>query len=347
MNILKNKWLSLLLVPFALLYVAIVTLRNKFYDWHIFRSHKIPNCTVISIGNITIGGTGKTPAVEFLAKYLTAKGKKVAVLSRGYQRESKGTLLVTNGQTIFANPRNSGDEPYLLARHLSNVPIVTEGDRYKGGMFLKKKFNPDYLILDDAFQHRKIYRDLDIVLIDSLNGLKNQFPLPRGVLREPLKGLTRADVIWLTRVDQTNEISSVVCSITKRTAVPIIKTIHQPQSLYSLSTEKQFRLESLKSRKVFIFSGIGNPDAFHNTIAKLQADIKGNLLFKDHHKYNRSDLRKIDSKAQQSNAEWTITTEKDALRIYELPVLKIPIFYLKIELKICDGIEQLEKILNM
>lgn len=347
MNILKNKWLKILFFPLSLFYAAIILLRNQLYDWHILRSLKIPNCTVISIGNIAMGGTGKTPAVEFLTKYLIEQGKKVAILSRGYRRESKGTLLVTDGQHIFVNSRDSGDEPYLLAKHLANVPIVVENDRHKGGIFIKKKFNPDYIILDDAFQHRKIFRDIDIVLIDSMTGLDNGFTLPGGILREPLRGLKRVDMIWLTRVNQTDEIASLIASLQKYSDVPIIKSIHQPQSLHSFSTDEQFSLESLKKRKVFIFSGIGNPDAFRDTIINLEADLKGEFIFIDHHKYKKSDLMKITMNAQHANAEWIITTEKDAVRIFDLPEMKIPIYYLKIELKIIEGLEHLWKIFNV
>ena len=347
MNILSNKWWPRFFFPLSRIYAAIILLRNKLYDWNIFRTSKIQNCTVISVGNISVGGTGKTPAVEFLAKYLISRAKKTAILSRGYRRESSGTLLISDGQKILVGPQRSGDEPYLLAKNLPIVPVVVENDRYRGGIFIKQKFNPDYLILDDAYQHRRIFRDIDIVLIDSMIGLSNNHTLPGGVLREPLKGLNRADMIWLTRVNQASKVDSLISSIRKYTGVPIIKTMHEPQFLYSLSSSKQISLELLKNREIFIFSGIGNPGAFRDTVIRLQANVRGELLFSDHHKYRKSDFQKIYTNAKLSKAEWIITTEKDAIRIQELPEMNTPIYYLKIELKIIEGQKHLAKILGM
>lgn len=322
-----------------------MSIRNKLYDWHIFRSFKIPNCSVISIGNITVGGTGKTPAVEFLAKHLIERGKTVAILSRGYRRKRRGTVLVTDGKNLLVNSGDSGDEPYLLAKTLSNVPILVEKNRVKGGRFLEKNFPVDYILLDDAFQHRKVHRDLNIVLIDSTIGFGNQVTLPGGILRERLSGLKRADMIWLTRVDQINEIGTWIKLIKKYIDVPIIKTIHHPCSLHFVTSKEQISLNELTEKKVFIFSGIGNPFAFRRTIGQLKVDLKGELIFRDHHTYHNSDLLKIEDQAIKTGAEWIITTEKDAVRIHRSSEMKVPIFYLKIRLKIVEGIEHLLKVL--
>jgi len=349
MNILINKYIRLLLLPFSLLYAGIMILRNKFYDWNIFPTIKIPNCKVISIGNITMGGTGKTPAVEFLAHYLIKQNKKVAILSRGYRRESDGTVIVSDGNQILENPRRSGDEPYLLAKNLSHVPIVVENDRVKGGLFIKKKFNPDYILLDDAYQHRRIFRDLNIVLFDSQQNRLNKFSLPYGHLRESLSGLKRADQIWLTKTDQAkeSEIKNFISFLSKFSRAPVLKTLHQPHFFYLLSSEEEIPISAILNKKIFIFSGIGKPDSFETTIAQMKAEIKGKMIFSDHHKYTAADLFAIYKNAQRVKADWIMTTEKDAVRLIDIYDKQYPIHYLKIKLHITDGENHLKRILNV
>jgi tetraacyldisaccharide 4'-kinase len=202
MHILTNKLWQILLSPFSIVYGFIITLRNLLYDCKILPAYRIQGCPVICVGNITVGGTGKTPAVEYLADYLRRNDKKVAILSRGYGRKSAGTILVSDGEEIRTTPEISGDEPYLLATNLKEVIVVVESDRVAGAAYIKNNFHPDVIILDDGFQHRRLYRDADIVLYDCSTPLGLPLTLPGGKLREPLWNLNRADMIWLSRTDQ-------------------------------------------------------------------------------------------------------------------------------------------------
>ncbi len=347
MHILLNRWFRAFLFPLSLFYSAIIRLRNKFYDWRIFSSRKIKDCFVISVGNITVGGSGKTPAVEFLANHLAKRGKKVAVLSRGYRRDSQGTMLISDGHKISATVQESGDEPFLLASRLSGIPVVVESDRYKGCLYIQNKFHPEFIILDDAFQHRRIHRDLDIVLIDCTGKLESSRTLPAGLLREPLSGLKRADMVWLTRADQSTNIEAVVATTRRLTSVPIVRTIHYPQILNSLTGGKSIPLTAIRGKRTFIFSGIGNPMAFRDTLQKLGADITGELRFRDHHKYRTSDYEKIRRRAEEGRAEFIVCTEKDAVRLRSLSSHEIMVYSLRIQLKIIRGEDVLNDILKV
>jgi len=192
MNIFNNKFYQFLLYPFSLIFKLITWIRNRLYDKNIFRSLKANQCKIISVGNISVGGTGKTPVIRFLADYLKEMGFKVAILSRGYRRKSKGTIIVSDGNETLANLQQAGDEPYLLARQLDSIPVIVEADRYKGARFIQDNFQPDVILLDDAFQHRRLHRDLDIVLVDASVGFGRGFLLPAGFLREPISSLKRA-----------------------------------------------------------------------------------------------------------------------------------------------------------
>ncbi|MBD3287565.1 tetraacyldisaccharide 4'-kinase [candidate division KSB1 bacterium] len=334
MNISQNKYLRILLLPLSVIYGFITAVRNKFYDLHIFRINEISGIKCISVGNITTGGTGKTPAVEYLAKVLTAKGKRVAILSRGYRRKSKGSLIVSDGKKILADYKHSGDEPQLLARNLKGVPVIVESDRFKGGLLIRNKFDPGIIILDDAFQHRRIKRNLDILMIDCTAGLEHDRMLPAGNLREPLSGLKRSDIILLTRVDQVNRTDSLRQFIKKFTNAPIIETIHQPVSLKELNGDSEFPVNAINHKTVLLFSGIGNPVAFKNTIMKLGANVVSEVTFFDHHFYAKADLQNIRRIAENKGVKWIITTEKDAIRLSSMKALDFSIYYLKIRLKI-------------
>ncbi|MBT7514428.1 MAG: tetraacyldisaccharide 4'-kinase, partial [Candidatus Marinimicrobia bacterium] len=179
-----------MLFPLAMFYWGLVYWRSLFYKYGFFVSRRLP-CSVISIGNITVGGTGKTPTVIFLAEYLKGKGKRVAVLSRGYGRATKGTLMVSDGNGPNVSWEKSGDEPFLMAKKLNQIPVVVDEDRFRGGMFIMQKFNPDIILLDDAFQHRAIERDLDLILVNSGDKSFDHKLLPYGLLREPWMNINR------------------------------------------------------------------------------------------------------------------------------------------------------------
>ena len=347
MHILTNKLWQILLSPFSIVYGLAITLRNLLYDYRILTVHRIQGCPVICVGNITVGGTGKTPAVEYLADYLLSNNKKVAILSRGYGRESTGTVLVSDGKRICTTPRNSGDEPYLLATNLKGVVVVVENDRVAGAAFIKNKFHPDVIILDDGFQHRRLHRDADIVLYDCSTPLGLPFTLPGGKLREPLWNLKRADMIWLSRTDQS--IASSGCEKLKSRFrdIPFIQTRHAPSYLVSLPSFEKQSLKWLTDKRVCIFSGIGNPAAFRRTVEDQKAQISGEIRFSDHHSYSKTDLIRLEQERHNSDADILLTTEKDAMRLRQLPIAHLPLYYLRIKLDLMNGTPSIQKLLKV
>ena len=320
--------------PFSLIYKIIICVRNLLYDKKIFRSLKVINCKVISVGNISVGGTGKTPVIKFLAVYLKEMGFKVAILSRGYRRKSKGIVIVSDGKQILAGLHRAGDEPHLLARQLKNIPIVVEADRYKGALLIQKKFKPDVILLDDGYQHRRLHRDFDIVLVDASVGFGRGFLVPTGFLREPVSSLRRADLIWFTRIDQSKNINKLTKQVRNFSSNPYVTSEHRAIEIIQASTGNRFHLSYLDHKRVFLFSGIANPASFEKTVTNLGVQVVQHLKFSDHYNYKTIDIIKITAEAQNTDAELVLTTEKDYVRIIE-PVPNLSkIYYLAIEIQI-------------
>lgn len=324
-----------LLFPLAMFYWGLVYWRSLFYKYGFFVSRRLP-CSVISIGNITVGGTGKTPTVIFLAEYLKGKGKRVAVLSRGYGRATKGTLMVSDGNGPNVSWEKSGDEPFLMAKKLNQIPVVVDEDRFRGGMFIMQKFNPDIILLDDAFQHRAIERDLDLVLVNSGDKSFDHKLLPYGLLREPWMNINRGDAVILTKTNLKKPKPFLIRKI-KESRLPILhSTTHA--SLSTLSPEKP---DSIKKKKVFIVSAIGDSSGFNQTVKNLGCDIVGEKVFPDHFKYSQSDWKNTESLSAQ--VDYIITTEKDWVKIEHFSFTK-PVIVVGIKIKIQPG-KKLERLL--
>lgn len=324
-----------LLFPLAMFYWGLVYWRSLFYKYGFFVSRRLP-CSVISIGNITVGGTGKTPTVIFLAEYLKGKGKRVAVLSRGYGRATKGTLMVSDGNGPNVSWEKSGDEPFLMAKKLNQIPVVVDEDRFRGGMFIMQKFNPDIILLDDAFQHRAIERDLDLVLVNSGDKSFDHKLLPYGLLREPWMNINRGDAVILTKTNLKKPKPFLIRKI-KESRLPILhSTTHA--SLSTLSPEKP---DSIKKKKVFIVSAIGDSSGFNQTVKNLGCDIVGEKIFPDHFKYSQSDWKNTESLSAQ--VDYIITTEKDWVKIEHFSFTK-PVIVVGIKIKIQPG-KKLERLL--
>ena len=280
-----NKGIKYLLFPLALFYWGIIFWRNFFYSAGFFISKKLPT-KVISVGNITTGGTGKTPAVIFLTKALSEKGIKCAILSRGYGRKTVGTMLVTDGETSVANWQNFGDEPSLMAKSLPGIPIVVDSKRHRGGAFLVEKFKPEVIILDDAFQHRRIERDLDIVLINGQDKRSDHKLVPFGLLREPHSSLKRADVLIFTKTNlmQPNLFLNKT-----------IKSVGKPYFSSTLEAENPISIDGKpllikKKTRVVALSAIADTKSFITTLKQLNVEVVDHFDFVDHHRYKQSDL---------------------------------------------------------
>ena len=304
---------------------------------------------VISVGNLTVGGTGKTPATEKIARLLQEKGRKVAILSRGYKSRPKSKVqspksvrVVSDGKEILLSAREAGDEPYLLAQNLSGVPIAVGKDRIRSGNYCLANFNTETFILDDGFQYWRLKRDLNILLIDCLNPFGNGHLLPRGILREPLKSLKRADLFILARTDQEGNIAPLKEKIRSvNPFAPILESIHTPRYLEDLKSKKKVDLKFIENKEVLALSSIAHPESFEKTLKDLKAIIMKRLCYPDHYSYTKEDLKEITTKARGC---LIITTQKDGVRLEPL-LENESILALRIELKITKGQEILEQLL--
>ncbi len=312
MFFLHNKMLRILLWPLSLLYLTVIFIRNKLYDTSIFKSFKI-NSLVVSIGNISVGGTGKTPVIIALAELLRSKGKKVAILSRGYGRKSRGVVIVSHGRGPACKVEIAGDEPFLLATELPDIPFVVAENRIAGARELCRLFAPEIILLDDGFQHRKIKRDLDIVLIDSKRLLYNKSLLPAGPYREGLRSLRRAHFILPVNCCAGQII--VMKILCKKTAASLYPTDINSQQLTLPNSGTTAGMQLLRHKKVLVFCGIGQPEKLRETLRQAGAEIIAFMTFPDHFDYQEEDLDKLISKFNNSSAELIISTAKDWVKI--------------------------------
>lgn len=301
-----------------MVYGTIINLRNRLYEKGIFKSDtlKVPT---ISVGNITVGGTGKTPLVAYIAEFLANSGEKVCILTRGYRREnSKARIVVSDGKKIIEDARLSGDEPLELANQLrEKAIIIADANRLKAGIWAREKFDVSIFVLDDAFQHLRVKRDLDLVCIDAANPFGNKKVLPFGILREPLKNLKRADAIIITRANLLNEnqIAELKTELENLTNSPIFISRNKISKLTELKTKNK---EQRTKDNFLAFCALGNPNNFFAQLKDENFNISGEYIFPDHHFYKQKDIEKIENSAAQSGAEALITTAKDAVKLKNL-----------------------------
>jgi len=336
-------------------YYLAIKLRWLIYKLGVVPKIKLP-CTIISVGNITWGGTGKTPAVIMLAKLLREMGKRVTVLSRGYRRSKKKDKknkisIVSDGKRLILSSREAGDEPYLLAKNLPDVPIVVGKNRINSGKYAIERFASEVVVLDDGFQYWPLNRDIDIVTIDCLNPYGNGYLIPRGSLREPLSHLSRADIFLLTRVnfvsrDNLQRIIGDLGRVNPRSI--ILESVHRPNYLQGTFSGEKQSLDFIKGKRAVTFSSIGNPYSFEKTLEDLGAKIVKIFRFPDHHDYQGNDLGKIEATYRtdlEKGEVIAVTTEKDGVRLERIISPETDralweIWILKIELEIVRGKEE-------
>lgn len=338
-----------ILYGFSLIYRGLVNFQLYLYDTGIAKRIKL-DCIVISIGNITVGGTGKTPTAKLLARYIANLGYKVAILNRGYRGKWKGEVgIVSNGKSVLMNADEAGDEAYLLACSLPDIPVLIGTDRTVTGQYAIDNFNVDVVILDDGYQHWQLDRDINIVLVDSINMFGNGYMLPRGTLREPLSHLNRADVCLLTKVDQS---TPEVCEEIKNTLrkynekALVVESTHRPlgfieiNNLFSNEANKLLPLKMLHGRKIMAMSAIGNPASFEQTLSDIGVDIVESLRFPDHHDYMEEELVDVMKQAMELGVEAIIVTDKDAVK-FPAKLLKeklaIPVYVISIEVSFINN----------
>lgn len=308
----------------SVLYGRAVRVRSLCYDMGIARVRRLP-CRVISIGNIAAGGTGKTPMTIYVAKLLQKSGWRPAVISRGYKGAAEKTGgVVSNGSRVLMDASLAGDEPYMMARRLSGIPLLVGKNRYEAGKRAVAQFMPDVIILDDGFQHRRLFRDIDLVLLDDHRFPLNHHLIPRGMLREPVSALMRADALILTRCRQNSPSGPFTRLETRIPGKPIFKTTHVPYGHALVRHARKEPLEDLsflKTKKIFLFSGIAQNDEFAKMIANLAGAVCGVAGFPDHHPYSPDDLEHIRRRAAEAGADIIVTTEKDYVRLPPNPAL--------------------------
>lgn len=287
-------------------------------------------CRVISIGNLTLGGTGKTPMVEAVANLLRQEGLRVGILSRGYGGSSRAALsVVSDGEKCLLSPDVAGDEPVLLAERLPGVPVLVGRNRYAAGMLAVERFSVEVIVLDDGFQHVQLARDLDILLLDASRPLGNGRLFPRGDLRERPTALARAHATVFTRWNPDSTHSSAAPKLPPLTP-PIFYSQHQPLDLRVLNDGQILPLTALKGRRILAFCGIGAPDHFRQTLQRLEAEVVTCMTFPDHHPFARSEIEPLVQKAKDWGAEILVTTEKDGVRLRKYRPLPGHIWELRI-----------------
>jgi len=332
---------------------VIIKLRRFLYNVRILRDSTL-GVQVIAIGNLTVGGTGKTPVVEKFARELRDEGRNVAILSRGYRSKPKpfhewlmNKLLfredttpprvVSDGKSLLLDSEMAGDEPYMLASNLKDVVVLVDKDRVKSGRYAIEKFGCDTLLLDDGFQYWKLRgRRQDIVLIDRQQPFGNERLLPRGTLREPPSHLARANTIFITKSDgNTAELRRLIEQFNPDAG--IIECIHHPLYLEDLFTGQQVGTDYLKGRKVASLSGIAQPESFEQSLIGLGADLVYARKFADHHRFTQQEVLNVINRSKKKQADAIITTQKDAVRFPKIDRRDLPIYFMRVEIKILSG----------
>ena len=342
-----------LLFLLSKVFLVIVKLRRFLYDVRIMRDYTI-GVQVIAIGNLTVGGTGKTPVVEKFARELKNQGRTVAILSRGYRskppplskrlldrlllrRDRTPPRVVSDGKSLLLDSETAGDEPYMLASNLQDVVVLVDKDRVKAGRYAIEKFGCDTLLLDDGFQYWKLAgRRRDIVLIDCQAPFGNEYLLPRGTLREPPTHLGRASTIFITKSD--GDTARLRARIAKHNdSASIIECIHHPLYFEDVFTGEQHGMNLIKGRRIASFSGIAQPESFEKSLKGQGAELVYSKRFADHHRFTQQEVLNAINRSKKKQAELIITTQKDAVRFPKIDRRDLPIYFMRVEIKILTG----------
>jgi len=334
------------------LFSGIAQLRFWLYRHRILHDQPL-GCLVVVVGNLTVGGTGKTPVVEKFARALQERGRKVAILSRGYKSKAPPVWkkwwwalthaaeppprIVSDGKQVLLDSEQAGDEPYMLARNLPGVIVLVDKNRVKSGAYAIRKFGCDTLVLDDGFQYLPLKGQLNLLLVDKTNPFGNGHLLPRGILREPIKHLRRASYVFLTKSNGERD-AELEATIQKyNPGVDVIECAHQPQYLQRFGLMERQPLSFLKGRRVLAFCGIATPESFEKFLRDLGAVIVARERFLDHYRYAEEDFVELTALAKKEGAECLVTTEKDAVRIPHDRTWDLPLYYLRLEIEILRG----------
>lgn len=306
-------------------------------------------CRVVSVGNLTVGGTGKTPIVIHLAQWLSTSGQRVAILSRGYKRTStKPYLLVSNGSRILADPSEAGDEPFLIAQRCPHAIVAVGADRVALGRWVLDEHPVDCIILDDGFQHLALHRDVDLVVLDATDGAGLDALLPAGRLREPMTGLDRASGIIITRAEVRQDVEAIWNRVRAVAGSPssVIEVVFRPASLVEILSGAEQPVGWGYGKKAWLVSGIGNSRSFRRSAESTGIEILGESAFDDHHHYTHSEIEQIRSAVQSTGSKFVLTTEKDGGKLARLLMPSDSWWMLRLGTDVVQGEEQLRRLIE-
>jgi tetraacyldisaccharide 4'-kinase len=344
------------------LYRLIVRWRLWWFETRLGSVHAL-GCLVVSVGNLTVGGTGKTPVVELFARELTRRGRKVAVLSRGYKSQPPPfpqqlldrfrprdlrhpPRVVSDGRSLLLDSELAGDEPFMLASNLKDVQILVDKDRVKSGLHAIRKFGCDTLLLDDGLQYLYLKERLDIVLVDRESPFANRYLLPRGLLREPPEQLRRADIIFITKCDG-RDLSELRAELRRYNHhAEFVECAHKPLHLEEIFTHEVQPLSYLKDLRIGMISGIARPESFEQGLRNLGAELIYSRRFADHHRFSEGEIAKMFERSKARGARAVITTEKDSVRFPRLGKRLLPVYFLRVEIEIIRGHDAFQRCLE-
>ena len=331
------KALKIILLPLLPIYFVIVKLRNYFFDKNILKSQKV-GAQIISVGNLTVGGSGKTPMVIYLSNLIKNEGGHVGVLSRGYGRKSRGYILVSHDGRILTTVEKCGDEMFHTVKE-TNLPAAVSENRVNGAIRLIKETGVDTIVLDDAFQHRWIYRDINILIFEQRflldTGFFNQSLLPEGLMRESFDSIKRADLIIINR--KFSEISNLPNKLNKFLSnVKVFTAYYETIGFVDIKKQIFYNIQDFEGQKSLVVSGIANPFSFINALKQTKVDTLKQIIFRDHKNYTLKEVQRIRKEFYDTNSHSVVTTEKDAVKLYKFSkeLDDIDIFYLKIQIKL-------------
>lgn len=353
------RWL---LHALSWIYSLIVSVRLWLYRQRFLRPYSA-GCLVISIGNLTVGGTGKTPVVEMLARALHAGGRKVAILSRGYKsvprplavrlwekffkrRKVFAPRIVSDGVSLLLDSRVAGDEPFMLATNLRGVVVLVDRDRVKSSHYAVEEFGADTLLLDDGFQYLRMRHSIEIALIDRQAPFGNEYLLPRGTLREPPAHLRRATHIFITKCDSGDNVELIARIRRHNRTADIIECAHRPVHLRNFVTGEIEHLDLLRGLKVGSLCGIAMPESFEGALRGLGAKVVIAKSYTDHHRFSPREIENFIRRCSKRSLDAIITTEKDAVRIPRILEPEIPVYYLRVEIEILRGHDHYDRLIS-
>jgi tetraacyldisaccharide 4'-kinase len=354
--------LKFVLGGFSRLYERAVQIRLGLYRRRILRPQEL-GCPVVSVGNLTVGGTGKTPVAEMLARELQRRGRRVAILSRGYKsvprpfmqrlrnnlfkhRDLFPPRIVSDGQEVLLDSRRAGDEPHMLAKNLPGVCVLVDKDRVKSGLHALRHFDSDILLLDDGLQYQRLRHGIDVVLIDRQSPFGNERLLPRGTLREPPANLSRASYIIVTKSGPEPDEALLARLRTLNRTAAIIECSHAPRHWEDLKTGVKFPLGHLRGRHVGALSGIARPESFEEGVRQLGAVVEVSKAFADHHRFTKKEILRFLEWCDRRSLDALVTTEKDAVRFPDIDQPQVPMLFLRVEIEILRGGSHWEELLS-